>query len=118
MARIGGFRGFGGQFVSPPELGASGGQLYAFDRDCCWSIHADCFGATLRRFGPNPPADIRQPEPAILSRQGDVCLNGCRGNFPVLREWTSFAAAGPTLAVGVERSHRIYLVALLGGGGD
>jgi hypothetical protein len=35
-----------------------------------------------------------------------------------LGEWTTFAAAGPTLAVGVERSHWIYLVAVVGGGRD
>lgn len=118
MARVGGFRGFGGKFLTLPRVMAADGRLYAYDQECCWSIHADCFGATLQRYGPDPPPGLPSPPAAVtLSRQGAVELAGCRGVFPLLREWMSMAVKGPTLAVCVDRSFWIYIVAVIGGGG-
>jgi len=118
MARVGGFRGFGGKFVTRPAVRTADGCLYAHDGECCWTIHADCFGATLQRFGPDPPPERSAPtDAATLSRRGEMVWNGRRGNFPLLREWTSRAVAGPTLAVAVARSYWIHIVAVVGGDG-
>ena len=55
MAVIGGFRGFGGPFVSPPEVVQAEGGIFAFDSEYCHELHADCFGATLKRYGKDLP---------------------------------------------------------------
>ncbi|MFP4351152.1 MAG: hypothetical protein ACLFQY_22935, partial [Desulfococcaceae bacterium] len=50
MGRVGGFRGFGGEFLNPPRAATgSDGQIYLFDSDAAFVLHADRFGATLHR---------------------------------------------------------------------
>lgn len=47
--RVGGFRGFGGLFVCPPLVRASGDRLFVRAGDDAWLLTADSFGATLHR---------------------------------------------------------------------
>src|SRR6185312_4146890 len=49
VARVGGFRGFGGLFVEPPEVASSRDQLWVKSGDDCWLLCADVFGYTFHR---------------------------------------------------------------------
>ncbi|MEW5723118.1 MAG: hypothetical protein AB1896_08430 [Thermodesulfobacteriota bacterium] len=111
---VGGFRGFGGQFLHPPEVTRAEDGLYAFDGEYCFSLHADAFGAMLRRFGKDlpPGAGLADQGAFTLSRTGEVDRDGRTARFPVLSDASSWAADGSTLAVTLERSHYVFLVAL------
>jgi hypothetical protein len=112
VARAGGFRGFGGIFVAPPEVFTLHGTLYAFDSESCWSLHADLFGATLQRYGPDLPGGSVEKDGLFkLFPDGTVQKGGLSGSFPLLKGHRSLASDGTTLAVTLPRSHRIYLVA-------
>lgn len=112
VGRIGGFRGFGGLFLAPPEVFTLRGALYAFDSESCWSLHADLFGATLQRYGPSlPDGSVEKDGLFKLFPDGTVRKGGLSGNFPLLKGHRSLASDGTTLAVTLPRSHRIYLVA-------
>lgn len=115
VARAGGFRGFGGPFVSPPEVFLQGGTLFAFDAEFCWSLHADGFGVTFKRHGPELPKGNPEKGGAFtIDPQGQARKGVLSGEFPVLKNSTSAASNEDTLAVTVPRSHRIYLVAAVG----
>ena len=108
----GGFRGFGGQFVSPPEITAAGGLLYAFDAESCWSLHADCFGATLQRYGPDLPPGAGEKHPRNGIQGGKVRFDGLTAALPEhLLAFSSFAAIDSVLALTLPRSHKVFLVA-------
>jgi hypothetical protein len=49
VARLGGFLGFGGPFVLPPEVRRLDGRLYVTDGDVVCEVFADVFGARLCR---------------------------------------------------------------------
>jgi len=115
VARTGGFRGFGGPFISPPEVFAKDGALFAFDSEVCWSLHADAFGVTFRRFGPELPKGTLEGGGSFTLDECGVARKGpLVGEFPVLRRSSSSASDGDTLAATLPRSHRIYLVAAVG----
>ena len=112
VARAGGFRGFGGPFLAPPEVFTLHGTLYAFDAEACWSLHADLFGTTLQRYGPTlPEGSVEKDRLYKLFPDGQVQKGDLAGSFPLLRGHRSLASDGTTLAVTLPRSHRIYLVA-------
>jgi hypothetical protein len=50
---VGGFRGFGGPFLVPPRVGASGDGIVVRSGDDAWFLHADGWGATLTRTDPD-----------------------------------------------------------------
>ncbi|VAZ59034.1 hypothetical protein [Mycobacterium kansasii] len=50
--RVGAFRGFGGQFLSPPRVGVRAGHLVVCSGADAWLLHADAWGATLTRTEP------------------------------------------------------------------
>lgn len=120
VARIGGFRGFGGVFLAPPLVCAVDGELRARDggRDggpegVVWRIAADAFGATFHRAA---DADWRESGlggsdwglvKGRVSRPGlpDIA-------FPDLEDVTSLAATPSTLAVTTPLSHAIALIAV------
>jgi hypothetical protein len=54
VGTLGGFRGFGGPFLTPPRAFAFAGHVFVADAEHAWSVHADCFGQTLQR-SPRPP---------------------------------------------------------------
>lgn len=52
---LGGFRGWGGPFLFPPELFIAPGQVWIQSGEVCWQIVADAFGAQLKRKQSLPP---------------------------------------------------------------
>lgn len=112
VAQVGGFRGFGGPFLSPPEVILADGAIYAFDRSQCFSLHADCFGAVFKRFGPDLPPGVGGRAGFGLDQDGTVTKGQVNRRFSELAGFSSFAASDHTLAVTSEQSHRVRLVAL------
>lgn len=115
-AVCGGFRGFGGPFKDPPRVSVSGATLVACDSESGWSLHADACGALFKRLPGSavPPAD---PERAGVSVTGNgrVTFNGLSVETPELAAVSSFASNAHTLAVTLEHSHYVYVIAALTG---
>ena len=112
--RVGGFRGFGGPFITPPEVIAVEGTIYAFDAEACWTLFSDYYGSSFKRYG----ADLPQGKPENRKDfQIDKAGGGVKGKvvtpFPPLADWSSYASTQWTLAVSLPQSHYIYLVAAL-----
>jgi hypothetical protein len=114
VAAVGGFRGLGGPFVTPPRAFALCGHVWAADAERAFTVHADCFGQTLQR-APRVPADDRLMGEASVEGDGQVSFAGLTQRLPELAGAGGFAAAGHLLAVTLPRSHRLRLVARLGG---
>jgi hypothetical protein len=114
VAAVGGFRGFGGPFAAPPRVFAAGGHLWAADDERTFSLHADCFGQTLQR-APHPPAADPPGAGARVEPDGTVRWAGLGARFEALQGADGFAASPAVLAVTTPRSHRIRLVAKIGG---
>jgi hypothetical protein len=82
--RVGGFRGLGGPFLSPPLVAAGPSGVVATDGDGWWLLFADAFGTAAVRTPvpvPAPPRDVPQaPEelafiPELTSwARGPGCL--------------------------------------------
>ncbi len=112
VARVGGFRGFGGVFRAPPIVAESEGELFAFDDDGCFSIHADAFGATLRRSRRGLPTESSRGAAQFrLSAAGDVACGNASARLEELAGAASSAGTADLLAVTVPHSHFVYLVA-------
>jgi hypothetical protein len=113
VATVGAFRGFGGVFVEPPRVLRLDGQWLAYDREACWLVTADLFGATFHRFANRPPAADRAADFDFkIDRAGRVTKGTQAAAFAHLAEATSSAATDSTLAVTLPRSHQIYFIAL------
>jgi hypothetical protein len=112
VREVGAFRGFGGLFISPPNIAYSDGQFLVYDTEQWWTMTADCFGATFHRLGQSLSGVKNESNPnARIDAQGKVEMNGHKASFHTLAEGTSFASDDTTLAVTVPLSHSIYLVA-------
>jgi hypothetical protein len=110
---VGAFRGFGGLFISPPEVMLSDGDFYVFDNDNCWLMTADLFGATLHRYGAKIPNPDKWNQSGFTFDKGGMVKTGSQQlTFPELQMPSSFAANENTLAVTVPISFGVYLVAL------
>ena len=110
---VGGFRGFGGVFVSPPEVVLSNGDFFVFDNESCWLMTADLFGATLHKVGANLPDLTKTNNDSFtIDKKGRVSKSPYQSDFPELEASSSFAADETTLAVTLPVSFGIYLVAL------
>lgn len=112
VATVGGFRGFGGPFLTPPVVVSQGRRLVAFDAERAWTIVADRFGATLLPdtvddYDADPPAD----RPSI-DRRGQARFGHETAQFRDLADPASFASDGTTLAVTLPLSHHVHLLAL------
>jgi hypothetical protein len=106
VARVGGFRGFGGLFAEPPRVAAADGQLFVHSGTDCWLLAADAFGATFHRAS-SPEAEGARPVLTNLPRQTQLP--------PEAGEPTSIAATPTTLAVTTTLTHRVLLYARSGG---
>jgi hypothetical protein len=97
--RIGGFRGFGGLFISPPLVACSGSQILVRSGDESWIILADAFGVTLHRATPDEISDALpvSPDPQALDR------------LPSGHTSTSAVILGATYAVTSGQSHSIWV---------
>jgi hypothetical protein len=62
VARVGGFRGFGGPFLEAPALSGRDGDVVVRSGDEAWLLHADAFGATLTRTAPEPRDRAHRPQ--------------------------------------------------------
>jgi hypothetical protein len=110
---VGAFRGYGGLFVSPPEVFLSDDDIYIFDNEYCWLMTADLFGATLHRIGAYiPEPDKSKKKDFRIDKDGQVSQTDSIMRFPELEGSTSSAANDTTLAVTVPHSFGVYLVAL------
>lgn len=113
VARVGAFRGFGGDFANPPTVAAAEGRFFVRDRENCWLLHADAFGAVLHRLPPDefPPAGEGSAAIGIDKKGRVFHTDGRTAAFGFLAGRTSAACDGTTLAVTVPLSHRVYLIA-------
>lgn len=115
---VGGFTGFGGPFAAPPEVAESQGRIVVFDSRWCWQLHADAYGATLKRLGRDLPEDFTDAAASrVLAADGTVELGGLEARFPDLARAASWAVApagadSQVLAVTLARSHKVFLLAL------
>ena len=113
VATVGAFRGFGGVFVEPPRVLLHDGDWIAYDREACWLVMADLFGATFHRAGTRPPAGDRPAQFDFkIDQTGRVMKATHAATFAQLAGASSSAASAATLAVTLPRSHSIYFVAL------
>jgi len=109
----GAFRGFGGTFISPPEVSLSEGEFILFDNESCWMLTADIFGATLHRIGTDlPSVDSKTASDFVIDKTGRATKEQYQSVFPHLAGATSWASSATTLAVTIPMSHSVYLVAL------
>ncbi len=112
VAKAGAFRGFGGDFISPPEVAMSEGEFIVFDDEHCWMLTVDLFGATLHRLGSSiPPLDSKFNNDFFIDKDGRVTDKQQRASFPQLAGASSFASNQTTLAITLPLSHVIYLIA-------
>lgn len=119
VGRVGAFRGFGGLFVQPPTVTATGGQLVAHVGPEAWLLVADVFGATFHRVDASEGGAIASRRagdlPSGLTLTGSLVTRGTeRLDFSDLGRLTSFAIAdgGQTLALTGDGTHAVVLVAL------
>jgi hypothetical protein len=115
LGEVGGFTGLGGTFVSPPRVFVSDGCVHATDGEATFRVHADCFGQTLQRVQ-GPLHEEHPPGLARVRDDGGVAFRGLEARLPLLVDTSSFAATPSLLAVSLVRSHRVVLVACVGGG--
>jgi hypothetical protein len=86
-------------------------HIFAYDDQSCWIVHADCFGATLTRFGDSPPGGSDGTGPFEFRTDGTVSLDGLSAVFSGLVQPLSSAATESTLAVTTSRAHGVFLIA-------
>lgn len=110
-ACAGGFRGFGRLFVTPPVVCVCDGVIFAADSEGCWTLHADVFGATFRRFGPNMPGDGTTDCGPFEFDGGTLKLGADTVAAPEFRQRSSAAGTEHTLAVTLPHSHYVYVAA-------
>ncbi len=114
VAKVGGFRGFGGPFDKPPEVAVVDGELYAFDDTEAWLITADRFGATFHRAGESSSdGGDQQPSDLKIDGKGKVVNGDMSTTFPTLAGAKSSTVSGDTLAVTLPTSHKVFLISVV-----
>ncbi len=104
VAQVGDFRGFGGNFQSPPRVTSENGAFYVSEQSQSWRIFADVFGATLIR--------VRGEVVASPSSFASVPnWNRVLETFPEAQNALSTAFDGRTIALTMATSHRVFLFA-------
>jgi hypothetical protein len=99
MFRVGGFRGFGGPFVAPPELRYAGqNRFYVGDGEGWWLLVVDGYGTSLHRLA---------EEPRGVKDEGP----GARA-VPELAAFSRHASGPYTVAASHELSHYVLLAAV------
>lgn len=107
---LGAFRGFGGDFLSPPTVCCSETGLHVTDGKAHWDLIADAYGTFLHRCHPRKPRRPADRSPTIFA-DGKVSWDDRSAFFPELAKSSSRAFDGTTLAVTLPTSHQIYLLA-------
>jgi hypothetical protein len=98
VARAGGFRAFGGEFLVPPRVFRAFDRLMASDGDSAFEVHVDAFGSSLT------------PVPGRVSPTSEPLSREVMGLEGVIEPFTSVSVAGVT-AVTLRYSHSILLFA-------
>jgi hypothetical protein len=114
MARLGGFLGFGGPFVLPPEVRRLHGRLYVTDGDVVREVFADVFGARLCRA---PSATVMEllddgviGENVSVTRYGTVRWGRGKAKLAALAGANTCATADGVAVVTLKRSHYVFVV--------
>ncbi len=84
--KIGSFRGFGGLFLTPPQVTTSESEIFVISGGDAWILVADAFGATLHRASPEeignavraPSARPISPTPMSAPRPGAIRFGSVR----------------------------------------
>ncbi len=119
VAIPGGFRGFGGPFVSPPRVKIVDEQIFLCDAEHHHKLHADIFGSTLHRAGSGlPPGSSVTNQFFYIDTTGVVKKGDFVNYFQELAQPSSTASTRDTLVVCMANSHYVYLVARPNGGGN
>lgn len=112
---VGGFRGFGGPFLTPPRVARRAEGVVVTDAAAAWTLHGDRFGATLLRTdGSEAPAGAPAGAGPRLDADGTVAEGRRSTRVRELAGASSWCADGPTLAVTIPLSHQVFLVAAAG----
>ena len=122
VGTVGDFRGFGGEFLRPPLVTCHEGVLVASDGSHRWQFLADCYGSLVHGMGgedaplgyhSNRKLHVSGADTIEVDPRGNIRWNQTRGKFVQLKNPTSAVGIGHTLAVTVEDSHRVYLLAVV-----
>jgi hypothetical protein len=109
VRQAGGFRGFGGPFMRPPQATQLGRELVVSDRDGCWRLIADAFGAVFLRVAARELASSANK--TFVDAGGCVRWAGETEMFTELAGATSSAGDSRTLAVTLATSHQVFILA-------
>lgn len=97
--RVGGFRGFGGPFIAPPEVRYAGdNRFFVGDGECWWLLIADGYGTSLHRLAQEPAGLCSEGPDARAVRE--------------LRDISSEASGTRSLAVARRLSHYVWVCAV------
>ena len=110
IRHVGGFRGFGGEFLLPPNVFASSGCLFITDGEGTWRLICDCYGCFLLRHDTAPKPD-RLSDDVAIAADGTVRWGVGRASLPLLAGPSSTACDGHTLAVTLPTSHHVFVIA-------
>lgn len=99
VARLGRFRGFGGEFLVPPVVASVGPRLVARAADAVFEVHVDAFGSSLTPVLKGPAVSAGPVAPEMLEFEGVV-------------EPASSASIDGVIAVTLRYSHQVLLYAL------
>lgn len=117
VAIPGGFRGFGGPFMSPPRVKVMKGRIFLHDQKHYYILEADIFGSTLHRAGTGRPAGPSDTNRSFyIDKTGMVKKDGFVNYLQELAQAASTASTSNTLVVCLPYSHYAYLVARPVGG--
>lgn len=114
-AEAGAFRGFGGLFLTPPEVTNYNGHFYVRSDGEVWLLTADIFGSTFHRASAAEfEAGNKEPElpPGWRVGRNSVANNREVREFSGSGELASFAVNQTTLALTFRFSHSVTLVPL------
>jgi hypothetical protein len=109
VRRVGAFRGFGGDFIQPPQVFSAGEHFIVADGETHWLLVADVFGATLHRIDGFQPQ--REIKPFEIDQSGRVRFANLQQKFDDLAGYSSAASNGKTLAVTSALSFAVTLIA-------
>jgi len=107
VARVGDFRGLGGEFLTPPLVMAADGRLVVKEGERWWFLAADVFGATLYRA----PEQGVKPQTIVPPEWKGALEAVKQAGYPHPQTISSLAAIDTTLATTSSLSHRVHLFA-------
>jgi hypothetical protein len=111
---VGGFRGFGGPFLTPPDVWRIDGRFYLVDAEAAWELHADARGATFvraRREQIDATSGDTEIAPFAIGEGGRVSHGRHWRMFAECVDVWSAAADSTTLVVTAPRSHDVFVIA-------